>query len=137
VISSVSDERHKTSIVPFTSGLKQILAIQPISYQYTEASGMGDTANLYAGFSAQDVMQYIPQAIGKGSDGFYTFSDRPVVAALVNAIKELQTEVDELRALRHLPVYDRAMTKNVGETGIIRSPKRLIKNPVTGVERLV
>jgi hypothetical protein len=122
-LTSVSDERLKTGLVPFTVGLRAVLGISPISHRYSLASGL-DTANLYTGFSAQNVMQYIPQAVGKGPDGFYTFNDRPVLAATVNAIKELQTEIDELRALHSLPVYSRTMTKNVGEAGIIVSAQR-------------
>lgn len=122
-VSSVSDERMKRNLLPFSTGLRAILAIDPISYFFAAQSKL-DQTNRYVGFSAQNVMQYIPQAVGKGPDGFYSFNDRPVLAATVNAIKELQTEIDELRALHSLPAYNRTVTKNVGEAGIILSTQR-------------
>jgi hypothetical protein len=48
-----------------------------------------DTENIYTGFSAQNVQKVIPEAVGKDRNGNLTLSDRPILAAIVNAIKEL------------------------------------------------
>lgn len=95
-ISSVSDERLKRDIRPFSRGLESILALDPILYGYTKDSGLDQTKNDYAGFSAQQVLPFIPEAIGLDSKGFYSFADRPVIAALVNAIKELNAKITRL-----------------------------------------
>ena len=100
-ITASSDERIKSNIRPFSRGLVEILAINPILHGYTEESGLDQTRDDYAGFSAQQVQQIIPEAVGANSDGMLSFSDRPVMAALVNAMKELNANlVAELQSLR-------------------------------------
>jgi hypothetical protein len=92
-ITAASDERIKKNIRPFSRGLAEILAINPILHGYTEESGLDQTRDDYAGFSAQQVQSLIPEAIGENADGMLSFSDRPVMAALVNAMKELNANL--------------------------------------------
>ena len=100
-ITAASDERIKSNIRPFSRGLAEILAINPILHGYTEESGLDQTRDNYAGFSAQQVQTIIPEAIGENANGMLSFSDRPVMAALVNAMKELNANlVAELQSLR-------------------------------------
>ena len=40
----------------------------------------------------------IPEAVGSDRQGFLTLSDRALVAALVNAVKQQQAQIAELRA---------------------------------------
>jgi len=100
-ITAASDERIKKNIRPFFRGLAEILAINPILHGYTEESGLDQTRDDYAGFSAQQVQKIIPEAIGENANGMLSFSDRPVMAALVNAMKELNANlVAELQSVR-------------------------------------
>jgi len=100
-ITASSDERIKSNIRPFSRGLAEILAINPILHGYTEESGLDQSRDDYAGFSAQQVQTIIPEAIGANADGMLSFSDRPVMAALVNAMKELNANlVAELQSVR-------------------------------------
>jgi hypothetical protein len=47
---------------------------------------------------AQDVEKAgIPEATPIGKDGYYSFSDRAMIAALVNAVKEQQQEINMLK----------------------------------------
>jgi hypothetical protein len=92
-ITASSDERIKSNIRPFSRGLTEILAINPILHGYTEESGLDQSRDDYAGFSAQQVQQIIPEAVGANADGMLSFSDRPVMAALVNAMKELNANL--------------------------------------------
>jgi hypothetical protein len=98
-ISPTSDERLKQAIVPFNRGLDAILAINPIRYRWTPESGM-ESHGTYAGFSAQNVQSAIPEAVGQmpGPEGYRTLMDRPILAALVNAIKELNDKIEALEA---------------------------------------
>ena len=50
----------------------------------------------YSGFSAQNVQSVIPEAVGQNSNGYLTLSDRPIIGALVNAIKALNTKNETL-----------------------------------------
>lgn len=92
-ITSVSDEQVKTSIRPYGRGLREILALEPILHGYTRESGLDQSRNDYAGFSAQNVRNHIPEAVGENENGTLSLSDRPILAALVNAIKELNARM--------------------------------------------
>jgi len=95
-ITSVSDERLKTAIKPYTSGLKQLLLLKPIQYKWNEKSG-NETKETYAGFSAQNVKNAIPYGTGENKDGYLSLQERAIVATLVNAVKEQQQMIDELK----------------------------------------
>jgi hypothetical protein len=88
-ISNVSDERAKTDIRPFPHGLKAVLALNPILHGYTKESGIPQYRNDHPGFSAQNVQSVIPEAVEAGPTGMLGLSDRGILAALVNAVKEL------------------------------------------------
>jgi hypothetical protein len=96
VITASSDERLKRDIRPFERGLDAIEGITPILHGWKSETGMDQSRTNYAGFSAQDVQKVIPEAVD-GED-VLTFSDRPVIAALVNAVKELSLRVKALEA---------------------------------------
>lgn len=97
-ITAASDERIKKNIRPFSRGLSDIIAINPILHGYTEESGLDQSRDDYAGFSAQQVQPLIPEAIGVNADGMLSFSDRPIMAALVNAVKELSARLAALES---------------------------------------
>lgn len=105
-LTGTSDERLKDSVA-YVGGLEQILGITPVSYRWNEKGQVhtglsGDQE--YVGFLAQDVQKQIPEAITAtemskdGSEEYLSFDDRPVVAALVNAVKQLATKVQHLEA---------------------------------------
>jgi len=120
VISSVSDERLKIIEGDFFVGLPEILKLQPKLFKYNELSGL-DTENIYAGLIAQDVMKYIPEAVGKDPRGYYTFNDRPIMAALINSIKELQKEIDELKVKNSISITEYKVVEVKNEDRIIKS----------------
>lgn len=62
-ISSVSDERFKDIQGNFKASLNEIKNIIPILYKWNGKSGL-ETESVYAGFSAQNVAQAIPEAVG-------------------------------------------------------------------------
>ena len=95
-ITSVSDERVKTHIRPFMRGYEAIKQINPILHGYTKASGLDQSRDDYAGFSAQNVKSAIPEAIGQNADGMYSLNDRPIVAALVNVVKSQHAAIRRL-----------------------------------------
>jgi hypothetical protein len=87
-ITASSDERLKNIQGEFTRGLADLRGIKPISYKWNTTSGY-DQIEIYSGFSAQNVQANIPEAIGIDPRGYLTLSDRPITAALVNGVKEL------------------------------------------------
>ncbi|MES3005335.1 MAG: tail fiber domain-containing protein [Patescibacteria group bacterium] len=87
-LTTASDERLKDIEGDFTRGLEDIKKINPISYHWKTETGY-DTSNLYSGFSAQNVQLAIPEAVLPNSQGYLSLQERPILAAAINAIKEL------------------------------------------------
>lgn len=87
-LSVSSDERLKDIHAAFTDGLDAVLNIEPIVFNWNEASGF-DQSTEYIGFSAQNIKSVLPQAVGENADGLLSLSDRGILAAVVNAVREV------------------------------------------------
>ncbi|HYF05773.1 MAG TPA: tail fiber domain-containing protein [Patescibacteria group bacterium] len=93
-VTASSDERLKNITGTFTRGLAEVLELNPIVYTWNTLSGM-ETATAYSGFSAQNIQAHIPEAVSQDTRGYLTLQDRPLLAALVNAVKELASSASE------------------------------------------
>lgn len=112
-ITASSDASLKTVTGSFTRGLADVLKLTPRTYRWKESSGM-NTEDENVGFIAQEVLESIPEAVGQYRtsevevDGkktknrekaeLLTLSDRPLIAALVNAVRELNEKNAALEA---------------------------------------
>ena len=101
--TAVSDERLKLW-TPYAGGLAEILNITPIRYRWNEKgqeiSGQNGDRD-YVGFSAQNASAAIPEVIQSVTkDGYLSFEDRPIIAALVNAVRELNARIEQLERSR-------------------------------------
>ena len=90
-----SDERLKNIDNMFTRGLNEIEKINPITFHWRPETGY-DTTNSYTGFSAQNIQSAIPEAVATNSSGYLTLADRPILATLVNAVKEIANKIDSI-----------------------------------------
>lgn len=103
-----SSIRYKEDVTTLNVGLKEILALEPVSYKYKKSHGIAPGKTLY-GFIAEQGQEALPVLVGPDSDGQpQSFDHMGVVAVLVSAMQEqqvmiedLQRSVDELRATRH------------------------------------
>ena len=91
-----SDERVKNIKGPAPAGLPEVLQLQPAQYQYKPEAGL-DQGQEHQGLVAQNVEQPIPEAVGEDESGIKTVNYEAIAAALINAVKELKMEVDELK----------------------------------------
>ncbi len=97
-----SDERLKNIIGTSTIGLNELEGLTPINYYWNATSGL-DMTDENTGFSAQNVEQYIPNAVATDTRGYLTLQDRPIIAALVNAVKEIGSFISTIgNGLAHL-----------------------------------
>lgn len=97
-ITAVSDERMKVVKGDYTRGLADLGAMgSPKNFSWRPESGM-ETEGVYSGFIAQEVLKGIPEAVHLGNNGTYTLEDRPITAALVNAVLELEKRIKVLEA---------------------------------------
>jgi hypothetical protein len=87
-VTASSDERLKTKQADFTRSLEDIVNIDPVQFKWTVESGL-DSTSVYTGFFAQNVQRSIPEAVATNSSGYLTLSDRPILATVINSLKEI------------------------------------------------
>ena len=96
--STSSDIRLKNVTGSYTKGLNEINALQPVSFVYKEENARHLPAGVpQIGFVAQDVQKVFPEAVTKADDGYLDFNIHAINVALVNAVKELKAENEQLK----------------------------------------
>lgn len=89
-----SDLSLKQNIFSLSYGLKEILLLNPISFDWKEKERFG--AQREIGFIAQEVKEIIPEIVGVNNDGTLSLDYSKIVSVLTNAVKELKKQNDEL-----------------------------------------
>ncbi|HMG74859.1 MAG TPA: tail fiber domain-containing protein [Pyrinomonadaceae bacterium] len=93
-----SDERLKNIKGRFNSGLKAVMQLQPIRFQYKSDNALGLQSELeQVGFGAQALQKIIPEAVSKNANGYLMVNNDPILWTMLNAIKEQQKEIAELK----------------------------------------
>ncbi len=93
-----SDLRLKNLNGNYTRGLDEIMALQPVRFNYKAGNSRGLPSEVeQVGFIAQEVQKVFPEAVNEGEDGLLDFNMHPVNVAMINAIKELKSENDQLK----------------------------------------
>lgn len=98
--SALSDERMKQQVQPYTDGLQKVLQIKPVTYHYNNLSGY-DTKEEHVGIIAQQLKQVAPYMTGttkKDGQEYLTADNSAMMYMLVNAVKELAKQNEELRS---------------------------------------
>lgn len=98
--ATFSDERVKKNINSYNKGLKEILAIRPVTFEY---NGIAFDANgkTYVGVIAQEIEKVLPSTVTsieyKDFNDLRQFDSSELTYTLINAIKELKAEIDSLK----------------------------------------
>jgi hypothetical protein len=88
-----SDSRHKTDIKLIPDALIKVSQINGVTYIRTD----NDQNIRHAGVIAQEVEAVLPEVIGTDANGYKVVAYGNMIGLLVEAIKELKTEVDALK----------------------------------------
>ncbi len=104
-----SDARIKTDIRPFSDGLSVIDNIDPVWYQYNGKGGFAADGKEYIGVLAQDIERVAPYTVGTykaklnandtNETELLNFNSHALTFVLINSVKELKKENEELKAL--------------------------------------
>jgi Chaperone of endosialidase len=93
-----SDERLKNIKGPFSSGLKAVMQLQPLRYEYKPQNALGiKLGGEHIGFGARAVQRVIPEAVTQTANGYLVVNNDPIIWTMLNAIKEQQAEIEKLR----------------------------------------
>ena len=104
----VSDGRLKTVLGNYERGLDAVCALRPVRYQYNGLGGMPADGKEHVSIVAQELIQVFPECVGmfRGrleQDGpeidLYSYNGHAITFAVINAIKQLKTEIDNLKKM--------------------------------------
>jgi hypothetical protein len=99
-IGSCSDERFKENIHDIDNALDQVERIKGVEFSWKKEDypdyDFSDEEQI--GFIAQDLKEVLPEVVSVGSDGYHSIDYGKLTPVLVEAVKQLKTENDELRA---------------------------------------
>ncbi len=94
-----SDERLKDVSGKYNRGLREIANIETIYFNYKKDNPKQiDSSVTYTGVLAQEVQKQIPEAVKEDKEGFLSLNTTPIFWAMLNAIKELFTDFQQLKA---------------------------------------
>ena len=94
-----SDRRLKKNITPFGSVLEQVIALQPVHFNWRVDEfpdrHFGDSRAY--GLIAQDVEEALPELVVTGDDGYKQVDYSKLPLLTIQAVKELKSENDALK----------------------------------------
>jgi hypothetical protein len=101
VIAFASDERLKENIEPIENALDKVVNLSGFTYNFNEiGQSLGFNGNIrYVGVSAQEVQSVLPEAVkpAPASADYITVQYEKLVPLLIEAIKELKEEIEDLK----------------------------------------
>jgi hypothetical protein len=89
-ITETSDKKYKDNIETINNALEKALALRGVTYTLKESD------KTEVGFIAQEVQEVLPEVVHE-RDGDLSVSYQRVVALLVESIKDLQQQINELK----------------------------------------
>ena len=102
IVAFNSDIRLKTAIQPIENAVAKTLKLNGFTYEHNEVAesiGYKLDGERFAGVSAQDVQSVLPEAVkpAPADPNYLTVQYEKIVPLLIEAIKELKAEIDELK----------------------------------------
>jgi trimeric autotransporter adhesin len=91
---TISDARKKTNIREITNPLEKVLSLRGVTFDWKDQAAKSTGSQI--GFIAQEAMNILPEVVSKSGD-YYSIQYAPMTALLVEAIKVLKRENDDLK----------------------------------------
>jgi hypothetical protein len=105
IIAFVSDERLKENIQPLENALDKVLSLNGFTYNFNETGQLlgFDGKVVHVGVSAQQVQAVLPEAVKPSpvDSNYLTVQYEKLVPLLIEAIKELKEEINELKKINN------------------------------------
>ena len=94
-IAQNSDRRLKKDITPLSGSLDTIKKLEGVNYKWKDTDRKGD--DIQFGVIAQEVKKILPELIRTDDNGWKSMNYVGVIPILIEAIKEQQKQIDELK----------------------------------------
>jgi len=89
-----SDQRLKNNITPISNSLNKVLSISGNIFDWDKKSGKTGSES---GVIAQEIQKVLPQAVIERDDGYLAVKYDQIIPLLIEAIKDLKEEINELK----------------------------------------
>jgi hypothetical protein len=93
-VTAYSDARVKTNIQTIENALEKTLALRGVTYNRTDS----EDVRTKVGVIAQEIIEVLPEVVNQDNDGMYNVSYGNITALLIEAIKEQQLQIEELKS---------------------------------------
>jgi hypothetical protein len=93
-----SDKRHKNNIQTISNAVLKVKQLNGVTWEWNDDVNEVTKSTPKTGLIAQEVQQVLPQVVTERNDGFLALDYSKMVGLLVEAIKEQQIQIDQLKA---------------------------------------
>ncbi len=95
-----SDARWKQNILPIENALRTVSSLRGVQFEWNreEHTDRGYKAGNQYGFIAQEMEEILPELVRDDQDGYKSVDYQKITAFLVEAVKEQQKQIEELKA---------------------------------------
>ena len=128
--STPSDARLKNISGDNTAGIKEINKLNVVNYTYK-----ADKAKTpHVGVIAQDLKKVFPDAVKKGSDGYYRIRLEDMFYAMINSVQQLSDRKDDLNNLT-VDYIDTPLSELQKQNADIKAQNELLKQKNAEMEK--
>jgi len=92
-IAAYSDARVKEDVITISGALEKVRSMRGVTYKRI---GL-ESDKRFMGVIAQEVLPHAPEVVHQDEDGMYSVSYQNMVGLLIEAMKEQQQQIDELK----------------------------------------
>jgi hypothetical protein len=92
-----SDKRHKNNIQPITNALLKVSKLNGVTWEWNGDVDEAIKQSPKTGLIAQEVEEVLPEVVKTRDDGFLALDYSKMMGLMVEAIKEQQAQIEELK----------------------------------------
>jgi hypothetical protein len=93
-VIAYSDARVKENVETIENALDKVTKLRGVSYTRNDI----EDKSTKIGVIAQEILEVVPEVVQQDNEGKYSVSYGNIVGLLIESIKELKAEVDELKS---------------------------------------
>ena len=91
--------RLKDKVGDIDNALDKVCSIDGFLYTWNDKAQSEDKETVQVGVSAQQVQEVLPEAVSEGEEGYLVVKYDKLVPLLIESIKELKSEIEELKRI--------------------------------------
>ena len=123
-IYTLSDKRLKDIGEPFKAGLEEIKKLEVYDFIFKKDKKKWPRV----GVIAQELQKVFPNAVKEGDDGYLTIRKEDMFYAMVNAVKELSSKLENIRNKDIIALEEQIKTLDSQNSQIEKQNKKLKKH---------